>query len=773
MGQRPQNSPSAIPEARHHWLIQCFTKFRDTKFRKEETHLQNAQYEIDRFSEHVLLSLESAMKIAGEMGHTYIGTEHYLLGMLRQGDGAAAEVLTRHGVTAERLRGQLLLSVGRGSRTSPGYGCMTPALHRIFRKAQQLGRKERLVGTRFLLRAILEDENCAGYELLLGSGADLQELEKACCEGADPVAQHLPTEKDLPQLFRFGKLLLPEENADPLIGRENEIERVLQILSRRSKNNPCLIGDPGVGKTAIVQSVAARFAEGEVPPQLRGMVVFALDLGALLAGAKYRGDFEERVRACVDEVVRDGRIILFIDELHTIVGAGAAEGAIDAANLLKPALARGELRIIGATTPAEYGHTIGRDGALVRRFQSVSILEPSGEETLGILDGLRQNYESYHHVTLPDAVLRSCVELSQKYIGDKSFPDKAIDLLDEACARASLRCAGSEVGEEDVAAVASARTGIPLSQMTAAEQERLLLLQQTLHARIVGHDAVIDHLCDAVCRSGAGFRDIRRPVGSFLFLGPTGVGKTALVRALCETLYGTEKALLRLDMSEFMEAHSVARLIGSPPGYVGFSEETPFCEHLRQRPCSVVLFDEIEKAHPDVLHLLLQILEDGMLTDSSGRQVSLRNCLIFLTSNIGMHQRTASAGFLGGEQAPGTEALRQTLPPELIGRMDEILEFSPLTQEDLAVIARRQLNALAERAAALGITLQFDEHAVQAAASDPETRRYGARPIRRFLTQHVESPLSRMWLRGEVHAGDTVCLFCEGAELKLRVAAVV
>ncbi|MBR3629032.1 MAG: ATP-dependent Clp protease ATP-binding subunit [Oscillospiraceae bacterium] len=734
--------------------------------------MQNAQYEIDRFSEHVLLALDEAMQIAGELGHTYIGTEHYLLGLLRQRNSAAAGVLAQHGLTAESLRGQLLLTVGRGSRTSPGYGCMTPALHRIFRSAQQLGCKEHLVGTRYLLQAILEDENCAAYELLQGNGADLKKLETDCFDAEEASGNRMPTEKDLPQLFRFGKLLLPETDADPLIGRETEIERVLQILSRRSKNNPCLIGAPGVGKTAIVQSVAARFAKGEVPPQLRGMAVFSLDLAALLAGAKYRGDFEERVRACVDEVVRDGRIILFIDELHTIVGAGAAEGAIDAANLLKPALARGELRIIGATTPAEYGQTIGKDGALVRRFQSVNILEPTGEETLGILEGLRENYERYHHVTLPDAVLHACVELSQKYIGDKSFPDKAIDLLDEACARASLHCADSEVSEEDVAAVASARTGIPLSQMTAAEQERLLHLQRTLHARIVGHDAVIDKLCDAVCRSGAGFRDIRRPVGSFLFLGPTGVGKTALVRALCETLYGTEKALLRLDMSEFMEAHSVARLIGAPPGYVGFTEDTPFCEHLRQRPCSVVLFDEIEKAHPDVLHLLLQILEDGMLTDSAGRQISLRNCLIFLTSNLGMHHRSTSAGFLGGEQSTGTDALRQALPPELIGRMDEILEFSELSEEDLAVIARRQLTALAERAESLGVTLQFDEKAVRAAASDPETRRYGARPIRRFLTQHVESPLSRMWLRGEVHGGDTVFLTCEGEKMLLRAAAM-
>ena len=604
---------------------------------KGERTLQNAHYDIDRFSENVLLSLEAAMFLAGEMGHTYIGTEHYLLGLLRHGEGKAAAILSRYEQTEDKLTAIMLRTVGRGNQTTPGYGCMTPALHRIFRQAQKLADRQgrQIVGTRWLLFSMIQDENCAAADLLRTAGADLDGIQCSCTDAPIKPRHRLPTEKELPQLFRYGKLLTPSPDDDPLIGREAEIERVLQILSRKSKNNPCLIGEPGVGKSAIVQGVADRFAEGEVPPQLNGMAVFSLDLGAMLAGAKYRGDFEERIRACVDEVIRDGRIILFIDELHNIVGAGAAEGAIDAANLLKPVLARGELRVIGATTPAEYSRTIERDGALVRRFQSVTIREPSEEETLTILDGVRENYERFHHVTLSGQVLRSCVELSQKYIGDKSFPDKAIDLLDEACARASLRGETGAVCVEDVAAVASVRTGIPLEQMTAAEQERLLHLQDALRQKIIGHDEVIGQLCDAVCRAGSGFRDIRRPVGSFLLSGPTGVGKTALVRALAETLYGTEKALLRVDMSEYMEPHSVARLIGAPPGYAGFAEETHFCEHLRHHPCSVVLFDEIEKAHPEVLHLLLQMLEDGMLTDSSGRSISLRSCMIFLTSNIG------------------------------------------------------------------------------------------------------------------------------------------
>ncbi len=745
-------------------------------------------YDIDRFSESAVLSLDAAMYLAGELGHTYVGTEHYLLGLMHQQPNAAAELLAAADITEPMLYQQIVRTIGRGNKTSPGYRCMTPALHRMFRKAQQLADDGGCVetDTQWLLLAILQDENCAASQLLEALQADMERLSAACL--GKPDVRHktpaVPTAKEFPHLFRYGKLLtLPEAQQDPLIGREEEISRVLQILSRRSKNNPCLIGDPGVGKTAIVQGVAERFARGEVPSSLQGMFIFSLDLGSLLAGAKYRGDFEERVRACVDEVTASCRIILFIDELHTIVGAGAAEGAIDAANMLKPRLARGDLRIIGATTPPEYHKSIEKDGALARRFQSVEIREPTPDETFTILQGLRGSYESYHGVTLTDEVLHTCISLSEKYISGKSFPDKAIDLMDEACARAAMRSTGNSSSEppavipEDAAAVASVRTGIPLRQMTAAEQERLLLLRTELAREIIGHDTVIDRLADAVCRAGSGFRDLRRPVGSFLLLGPTGVGKTGLVRALARCLHGSEDTLLTVDMSEYMEPHSAAKLIGAPPGYAGYEEETRFCEHLRRRPCSVVLFDEIEKAHPDVLHILLQMLEDGVLTDGSGRKISLRSCMIFMTSNLGMHETATHVGFLQRtaetEQGNAPEALRRALPPELLNRMDEILTFSRLSAESLAAIARRQLSEVAERAGRMGLTLHFSENAVQAAASCRETREYGARPIRRFIIREVESPLSRMWLRGEIHAGDIIHVTAQNGTLHFLTGAAV
>ncbi|MBR1528536.1 MAG: ATP-dependent Clp protease ATP-binding subunit [Oscillospiraceae bacterium] len=741
--------------------------------------MQNYDYEINRFSENAMLSLEAAMCLSGEMGHTYIGTEHYLLGILHQQPNSAAEILLHSGITEQKFSQQMLQTIGKGSRTAPGYHNMTPALHRVLSEAQEIADQKHLsrISTRLVLSAMLKDENCAAAELLEFMRTDMTALEKACDTEEIPVIRNIPTASDFPQLFRYGKLLLPSEQDDPLIGRENEIDRVLQILSRKSKNNPCLIGEAGVGKTAIIQGVAGRFARGEVPSHLAGMFIFSLDLGALLAGAKYRGDFEERIRACVEEVTHSSRIILFIDELHMIVGAGAAEGAIDAANMLKPQLARGELRIIGATTPSEYSRTIEKDSALARRFQSIAIQEPSPEQTFRILEGLKNNYEDYHHVFLTRQVLQSCIDLSQKYIADKSFPDKAIDLLDESCARAALRNASfSEVTPEDVAAVASLRTGIPLEQMTAEEQEKLTHLQTVLQQKIIGHDAVITQLCNAVCRAGSGFREISRPVGSFLFLGSTGIGKTALVRALAETLYGTEKALLRLDMSEYMEQHSVSKLLGAPAGYVGFSEEPVFCSHLRKHPCSIVLFDEIEKAHPDVLHILLQILEDGMITDSTGRKISLRNCMIFLTSNLGMHENQNTMGFLedqNQQQKRAVQTLKQKLSPELLNRIDEILVFEKLSPESLMKIAERQIQMLAERIAQNQIILEYDYSAIQVIADCPETAQYGARPIRRFITQELENPLSGMWLHGELQKGDTVFITAEHHQLAIKITEQV
>lgn len=733
-------------------------------------------YDIEKFSEHAVLALDAAMYYAGELGHTYVGTEHYLLGLLHEQPNTAAEILHAADITEPLIYQQIVQMVGKGSRTNIGYRCMTPALHRMFRNAQSYAEQKNDVplDTQWLLLAILRDDNCAALQLLESLEADRDWLSNACIGKYTPVshAPSMPTAKEFPQLFRYGTLLaLTDAQEDPLIGRDAEVERVLQILSRRSKNNPCLVGAAGVGKTAIVQGVAERFARGEVPQQLQGMYLFSLDLGSLLAGAKYRGDFEERLRDCINEVIDSGRIILFIDELHTIVGAGAAEGAIDAANLLKPQLARGQLHIIGATTPEEYTKSIEKDAALARRFQSVTIEEPTKEQTMTILHGIAGKYADFHRVTIPAEVLHTCVELSDRYIGEKSFPDKAIDLLDEACARASMR-SHPVVQPEDAAAAASLRTGIPLQRMTDGEQERLLALQTKLSEEIIGHDAIIRTLSNAVCRAGSGLRDPNRPVGSFLLLGPTGVGKTAMVHALTKCLYGSEEALFTLDMSEYMEAHSVAKLLGAPAGYVGYEEESPFCAHLRRRPCSVILFDEMEKAHPDVLRILLQMLENGMFTDSIGRKISLRHSMIFLTSNLGMHKTGSNVGFLAKESAP-TDSLRKELPPELIGRMDEILTFSPLNADSLYRIAEKQAEAVARRALQIGVTVTFTEEALRTASECTGTREYGARPIRRFLTQEVENPLSAMWLRGELHAGDAVTVTAENGTFRIRTAISV
>ena len=631
--------------------------------------------------------------------------------------------------------------------------------------------------------------------------------------------------RDLTEAARSGKL-------DPVIGREKEIARVIQILSRRTKNNPVLIGEPGVGKTAIAEGLAQRIAAADVPEELLDKRVLSLDLSGMVAGTKYRGEFEERIKNTINEVKKAGNVILFIDELHTIVGAGSAEGAVDAANILKPALSRGEIRVIGATTLNEYRKYIEKDAALERRFQPVTVGEPSPEATLEILKGLRDKYEAHHHLTITDGALEAAVRLSRRYINDRFLPDKAIDLMDEAASQVRMAAESASpdlkdleekiaalhrekeeavtaqdfekaaqlrdiekdyqeqveierdkwrkqmsanrgsVTEDDIAKVVAGWTGIPVTRLTQDESQRLLQLEKVLHERVVGQDEAVTAVAKAIRRSRVGLKDPKRPIGSFLFLGPTGVGKTELCKTLAEAMFGDENAMIRIDMSEYMEKHTVSRLVGSPPGYVGHEEGGQLTEKVRRKPYSVVLFDEIEKAHPDVWNILLQILEDGIVTDSQGRRVDFKNTIIVMTSNVGAKNITAAdtpLGFDGsGEAAKRTEEerfarikdavmaeLRQTFRPEFLNRIDEIIVFHQLTEENIRSIARRMLDTIGSRMAAQGITLQADDDAVAALAKDGFDPRYGARPLRRTLQTEVEDVVAEQMLDGKLQSGDT------------------
>ena len=624
---------------------------------------------------------------------------------------------------------------------------------------------------------------------------------------------------------RSGKL-------DPVIGREKEIARVIQILSRRTKNNPVLIGEPGVGKTAIAEGLAQRIVAADVPEDLLDKRVLSLDLSGMVAGTKYRGEFEERIKNTINEVKKAGNVILFIDELHTIVGAGSAEGAVDAANILKPALSRGEIRVIGATTLNEYRKYIEKDAALERRFQPITVGEPSPEATLEILKGLRDKYEAHHHLTITDGALEAAVRLSRRYINDRFLPDKAIDLMDEAASQVRMAAESASpdlkdleekiaalhrekeeavtaqdfekaaqlrdiekdyqeqveierdkwhkqmsanrgtVTEDDIAKVVAGWTGIPVTRLTEDESQRLLQLEKVLHERVVGQDEAVAAVAKAIRRSRVGLKDPKRPIGSFLFLGPTGVGKTELCKTLAEAMFGDENAMIRIDMSEYMEKHTVSRLVGSPPGYVGHEEGGQLTEKVRRKPYSVVLFDEIEKAHPDVWNILLQILEDGIVTDSQGRRVDFKNTIIVMTSNVGAKNITAAdtpLGFDGsGEAAKRTEEerfarikdavmaeLRQTFRPEFLNRIDEIIVFHQLTEENIRSIARRMLDTIGSRMAAQGITLQADDDAVAALAKDGFDARYGARPLRRTLQNEVEDVVAEQMLDGKLQSGDT------------------
>ncbi len=795
--------------------------------------------------------LRRAQEAALELGHGYVGCEHLLLGMLREQGCTACRVLAAEGVEEKSVRAQLVRTVGCGlSGSLPSQG-LTPRA----RSAVELAAGEAMrfhserIGTEHLLLGLLRDSGNMAVRLLSASGAEPKRVYAAAVRQLHDTPHAAAREgnrmlrenesgrrgKGLAEFTRDLTELARMERLDPVIGRDAELDRAVQILSRRTKNNPVLLGEPGVGKTAIAEGLAQRIAAAEVPEELMDKRLLALDLSAMVAGTKYRGEFEERVKALLEEVRRDGRVILFLDELHTIVGAGSAEGAVDAANILKPALSRGELRVVGATTLGEYRKYIEKDAALERRFQPVTVHEPTDAQTLAILRALRPRYEQHHRLTITDAALEAAVTLSRRYITARFLPDKAVDLMDEAASRVRMGADGSgelrameakaaearrdraaaeaardepraamlreverscreqaaqerealrrarqekgiSVTAEDIAGVVSAWTGIPLARLTEQESARLLHLEETLHARVIGQEEAVRAVARTLRRARAGLRDPKRPVGSFLFLGPTGVGKTELCCALAEAAFGDENALIRVDMSEYMERHTVSRLLGAPPGYVGYDEGGQLTEKVRRRPWSLVLFDEIEKAHEDVWNVLLQILEDGAVTDAQGRRVDFRNTILVMTSNVGAKALAADRAKLGfvpaesGEERAResvTAELRQTFKPEFLNRIDSTILFHRLGKEELVCIARRMLSATAERAATLGVTLTMEDAAVEKLATESCDARYGARPLRRAIREKVEDALAERLLGGETAAGDTVRLCVEEGALRL------
>ena len=795
-------------------------------------------------------ALRLAQEAAEEMGHGYVGTEHILLGLMREEDGIAHRVMREYGMTEDMICTVLERSVGKGlSGAAPSQG-LTPraksAVELAVSEAMRMGAG--YIGTEHLLLGLLREGSNMAIRVLDTVGIDpkkmyssvvqkINEGPRAAANNNMPVSHREEGKKgktlaefsrDLTESARQGKL-------DPVIGREKEIQRVIQILSRRTKNNPVLIGEPGVGKTAIAEGLAQRIAAADVPEELLDKRVLSLDLSGMVAGTKYRGEFEERIKKTIDEVKKAGNVILFIDELHTIVGAGSAEGAVDAANILKPALSRGEIRVVGATTLNEYRKYIEKDAALERRFQPVTVGEPTAEATIEILKGLRDKYEAHHKLTITDEAIESAVRLSVRYINDRFLPDKAIDLMDEAASRvrmdaesaspelksleekiAALRREKAEViaaqdyeraaqlrdieqnyveqveierenwrknlavnrgtvGEEDIAKVVAGCTGIPVTRLTEDESQRMLKLEEVLHKRVVGQEEAVTAVAKAIRRSRVGLKDPKRPIGSFLFLGPTGVGKTELCNALAEAMFGNEGDMIRIDMSEYMEKHTVSRLVGSPPGYVGHEEGGQLTEKVRRKPYSVVLFDEIEKAHEDVWNILLQILEDGIVTDSQGRRVDFKNTIIVMTSNVGARNITAADKPLGfdGREADTDESarferikqavmeeLRRTFKPEFLNRIDETIVFRQLTEEDIRRIAQRMLEITGKRMAQQNITLLADEEAVATLAKDGFDPQYGARPLRRAIQNEVEDAVAEQMLEGKLLSGDTarICL---------------
>ena len=791
-----------------------------------------------RFTERARRVVFFAQEEAGRLGENYVSTEHLLLGLVRENDSVAARILDRMGVSLGRIRSEIERQVARGDGRLGQDMQLTPRAKRVIDLAYDEARtlNNNYIGTEHLLLGLIREGEGLGGKVLQKLGVDIERTRREVTslqDGETTAAPAARTRSKTPTLDEFGRdytELARQDKLDPCIGRDNEIERVMQILSRRTKNNPCLIGEPGVGKTAIAEGLAQRIISGDTPDMLKDKRIVALDLAGLVAGTKYRGEFEERMKRVMDEVRKAaGEVILFIDELHTLVGAGAAEGAIDASNILKPALARGELQCIGATTMDEFRKYIERDAALERRFQPVQVRQPSTEETIEILKGLRDRYEQHHSVTIDDSALLSAARLSDRYITDRSLPDEAIDLIDEAASRVRLKLAmpppelrtakqelnriqtelntvpsGSNydvaaelraleqeltekvgeldknwqnerenepriVGEDEIAHIVYSWTGIPVSRLVEGESAKLLKMEDVLHGRIIGQHEAIVAVSKAVRRARSGMKDPKRPMGSFIFLGPTGVGKTELARALTAFLFESEDSLIRIDMSEYMERFAVSRLVGAPPGYVGYDEGGQLTEAVRRRPYSVILLDEIEKAHPDVFNILLQVMEDGRLTDSQGRIVDFKNAVIIMTSNLGAQaiQSGAGIGFRSGDSDEVDknyesmknrimDEMKRTFRPEFINRVDETIVFHQLTKEEILQIVELMLDRVRQQVNTQGMELEVTQAVKEQLASEGFDPQFGARPLRRAVQRLIEDPLSEEVLLGRFSVGDTI-----------------
>ena len=794
-----------------------------------------------KFTKRAEKALEYAGDLAQGFGHNYIGTEHILYGLVKEGSGVASQVLNMQKITAENVVEEIEVLIGKGDKSqNRGEIGFTPRSKRVienaFLEARKLGSE--FIGTEHLLIGIMREGDSVAVRIMMDLNINPQKLyneivkvinedENAGASEKQPKGKARGSYNQTPTLNQYGTDLTKkatEGKLDPVIGRKDEIQRVIQILSRRTKNNPCLIGEPGVGKTAVAEGLAEKIIAEDVPEMLKNKRVVSLDIASMVAGAKYRGDFEERIKKCLEEVKKAGDVILFIDEVHTIVGAGSAEGAVDAANILKPLLARGEVQVIGATTLNEYRKYIEKDSALERRFSPVTVGEPTNEETIEILKGIRDRYEAHHNVKITDEAIKAAVELSTRYINDRFLPDKAIDLVDEAASRVKMRtytqpdtlkkleeeisamnkekddaikvqdfekAAGlrdkinvekeklqkekekweskntksiTTLTEEDIAEVVASWTGVPVKKLTQTENEKLRNLEQTLHQRVIGQNEAVDAVAKAIRRGRVGLKDPNRPIGSFLFLGPTGVGKTELSKALAESLFGNEDAMIRIDMSEYMEGHSVSKLIGSPPGYVGFDEGGQLTEKIRRKAYSVILFDEIEKAHPDVMNMLLQILDDGRLTDAQGRTVNFKNTVIIMTSNIGARLITdkTTLGFSAKDKKDESQKeyetikkdvmgeLKKQFRPEFINRIDEIIVFHKLNDEDIKQIIDIMLNQVTKRMEEKGYRLEIDNSVKELIAKNGVDTNYGARPLKRAIQNILEDKIAEEILDGNI-----------------------